>query len=58
MNVKMLGLKLRCFTRDDAGATAIEYGLIALGIAIVIISAVQTIGTDVSTIFADVDAGF
>lgn len=58
MNLNMLGLKLRCFARDDAGATAIEYGLIALGIAIVIISAVQTIGTDVSNIFADVDAGF
>ena len=33
------------FLADDLGATAIEYGLIAAGIAIVIIEAVQSVGT-------------
>ena len=32
------------FCHDDSGATAIEYGLIAAGIAIVIIAAVNSIG--------------
>ena len=32
------------FFRDDSGATAIEYGLIATGIAIVIIAAVNSVG--------------
>ena len=33
------------FFRDDSGATAIEYGLIAAGIAIVIIAAVNSVGS-------------
>ena len=33
------------FLANELGATAIEYGLIAAGIAIVIIEAVQTVGT-------------
>ena len=37
--------------RDDAGATAIEYGLIAALIAVVIVTAVTSIGTKLSTTF-------
>ena len=33
------------FLRDDSGATAIEYGLIAAGIAVAIIAVVQGVGT-------------
>jgi len=33
------------FMRDESGATAIEYGLIAALIAVVIIGALQAIGT-------------
>ena len=33
------------FLKDESGATAIEYGLIAAGIAIAIITAVQGVGT-------------
>jgi pilus assembly protein Flp/PilA len=33
------------FVRDDSGATAIEYGLIAALIAVVIIGALQAIGS-------------
>jgi pilus assembly protein Flp/PilA len=36
------------FLRDDSGATAIEYGLIAAGIAIAIIAAVNALGTALS----------
>jgi pilus assembly protein Flp/PilA len=39
---------------DDSGATAIEYGLIASLIAVVIISAVTLVGTNLSTTFQTV----
>jgi pilus assembly protein Flp/PilA len=37
-----------CFLKDESGATAIEYGLIAAGIALAIIAAVQGVGTKLS----------
>jgi pilus assembly protein Flp/PilA len=37
------------FYRDQSGATAIEYGLIAALIAVVIIGALTTVGTNLST---------
>ena len=39
------------FFKDESGATAIEYGLIAAGIAIAIITAVQGVGSQLSTNF-------
>jgi pilus assembly protein Flp/PilA len=39
------------FVRDESGATAIEYGLIAALIAVVIIGAVTAVGTSLSTTF-------
>ena len=39
------------FWRDESGATAIEYGLIAAGISIVIIAAVNGLGTNLSSKF-------
>jgi len=39
------------FLRDESGATAIEYGLIAALIAVVIITAVTSVGTNLSTTF-------
>jgi len=42
------------FIRDERGATAIEYGLIAALIAVVIVSAVTTIGTKLKTSFTNV----
>ena len=42
------------FVRDESGATAIEYGLIAALIAVVIISAVQIVGTKLATTFTTV----
>ncbi len=37
--------------RDESGATAIEYGLIAALIAVVIIVAIQAVGTNLSSTF-------
>ena len=42
------------FLNDESGATAIEYGLIAAGIAVVIIAAVQTVGTNLTGTFTTV----
>lgn len=46
--------KLAQFAKDESGATAIEYGLIAAGIAVAIITAVQTVGTDLTSMFEGV----
>jgi pilus assembly protein Flp/PilA len=40
--------------KDESGATAIEYGLIAAGIAVAIIAAVQGVGTKLNTAFGSV----
>jgi pilus assembly protein Flp/PilA len=45
---------LRNFLRNEAGATAIEYGLIAAGISIAIIVAVNGIGTNLNATFTSV----
>jgi pilus assembly protein Flp/PilA len=42
---------IKSFLKDESGATAIEYGLIAAGIAIAIITAVNGLGTQLSTNF-------
>ena len=42
------------FLKDNSGVTAIEYGLIAAGIAVVIIVAVQTTGTALNQTFNSV----
>ena len=39
------------FVRDESGATAIEYGLIAALIAVVVIGAVTAVGTKLSSTF-------
>ena len=41
------------FVRDESGATAIEYGLIAALIAVVVISGVTMVGTTLSTTFTN-----
>ncbi len=42
------------FMKDESGATAIEYGLIAALIAVVIIGAVTTLGTTLSNKFSSI----
>ena len=46
--------RIQSFLRDDSGATAIEYGLIAALIAVVIIGAVQLVGSNLSSTFTTV----
>ena len=43
------------FAKDEAGATAIEYGLIVALIAVVIITAVTTLGTKLNTAFTTIN---
>jgi pilus assembly protein Flp/PilA len=43
------------FLRDDSGATAIEYGLIAAGISVAIIATVSSLGGKLATTFGKVD---
>jgi pilus assembly protein Flp/PilA len=45
---------IKSFFKDESGATAIEYGLIAAGIAIAIITAVNGLGTQLSTNFVTI----
>ncbi len=45
---------LRRFLNDDSGATAIEYGLIAALIAVVCITALTTVGTNLSASFQSI----
>ena len=45
---------IRKLVRDDSGATAIEYGLIAAGIAVAIIAAVFALGDELKTFFGGV----
>ena len=42
------------FVRDESGATAIEYGLIAALIAVIVITAVTTIGSNLKTTFTTI----
>jgi pilus assembly protein Flp/PilA len=42
------------FVKDESGATAIEYGLIAAGISVAIITVVQGLGTKLTTTFTKV----
>ena len=46
--------KVLKFFRDDSGATAIEYGLIAALLAVAIVGAVATVGTNLSALFNSV----
>jgi pilus assembly protein Flp/PilA len=46
--------KFKAFVADETAATAIEYGLIAAGIAVAIISVVAGLGTHLKTTFSTV----
>ena len=43
------------FVKDESGATAIEYGLIAAGISLAIIAVVNGLGTNLNTKFTSVN---
>ena len=47
-------LLLTRFIVDEAGATSIEYGIIAAGLSVAIVATVQTLGGQVATLFTNV----
>ena len=47
---------LKRFLKDESGATAIEYGLIAALIAVAVIISLQTVGTQLTATFTKVGA--
>jgi pilus assembly protein Flp/PilA len=48
--------QLKRFLRDQSGATAIEYGLIAAGISVAIIAVVNALGSQLQTTFSTVSS--
>lgn len=46
------------FMKDDSGATAIEYALIAAFISLVLITAATQIGLELTATFNEIDGGF
>jgi pilus assembly protein Flp/PilA len=46
--------KLYALFKDESGATAIEYGLIAAGISVAIIAVVNGLGTNLNTKFTSI----
>jgi pilus assembly protein Flp/PilA len=47
---------MKRFMKDESGATAIEYGLIAAGISVAIIGTVNALGTKLNTTFSSVSS--
>jgi pilus assembly protein Flp/PilA len=54
MELPMKNLIAR-FVKDQSGATAIEYGLIAAGISLAIIAAVNGLGTNLNAKFTSIN---
>ncbi len=52
--MEKLLIATRRFLRDEEGVTAIEYGLIAALIAVVIIVGAQLVGTNLNTLFTNI----
>lgn len=49
--------KLMRFVKDESGATAIEYGLLAAGIGLLLIVIVPQLGATLSGVFSRIDSG-
>jgi pilus assembly protein Flp/PilA len=49
-----MSLLIKRLLKDESGATAIEYGLIAAGISVAIIATVQGLGTKLNSTFTSV----
>lgn len=52
--MKTLIQRFRTFARDESGAAAVEYGLLAGLIAVVIVTSVTSVGAKLVTIFTDI----
>jgi len=47
---------IKRFAHDESGATAIEYGLIAAGISVTIITVVNTLGSQLKSTFSNISS--
>ena len=56
LEIFVMSKSLMRFVKDESGATAIEYGLIAAGIAVAIIAVVQGLGTNLNSTFGSVQS--
>lgn len=56
--MKALIQKLGCFMREEDGVTALEYGLLAALIAVVIIAGAGLLGTNLNTLFTNLSNCF
>ena len=54
--VRKMRRKIAAFLNNESGATAIEYGLIASGIALAIITVLKGAGTNLKTTFGSISA--
>ena len=52
--MKDLFTKVKSFIREEEGASAVEYGLLVAGIAVVVMTAIYAIGTNLNTKFQSV----
>jgi pilus assembly protein Flp/PilA len=50
--------QMRRFLKDQSGAAAIEYGLLASGISVAIIPSVKTVGTQLVNVFSTIQHAF
>ena len=46
---------VRTFVANESGATSVEYGLIAAGISVAIISVINSLGNSLRAVFLDAD---
>jgi pilus assembly protein Flp/PilA len=56
LTIGNVGSIILSFLKDERGATAIEYGLIAAGISVAIIATVAALGTNLNTTFSTVSS--
>ena len=54
--MKDLFTKVRTFILDEEGASAVEYGLLVAGIAVVVMASIYLIGTNLNTMYSSVAA--
>jgi pilus assembly protein Flp/PilA len=47
---------IKHFAQDERGATSIEYGLIAAGIGVAVITLVGQVGGEIRTLFTNLDS--
>ena len=51
---ELMGVSVRRFVRDESGATAIEYAMIASGIAVAIATTIVSLGSNVKGLYSSV----